>query len=49
MEDLQIEGTEYKDKRGIICSFLSPEQQSIILESIENTEAGTSISENVVA
>ncbi|MCR5700427.1 MAG: hypothetical protein K6G49_03325, partial [Candidatus Saccharibacteria bacterium] len=49
VKELQIEGSEYKDERGIICTFLSPEQQSVILESLEDTWAGTSIPENTVA
>ena len=48
-KELQIEGTEYKDERGIVCTFLSPEQQSVILESLEEAWSGTSIPENVVA
>ena len=49
IKELGIEGVEYKDKRGIICTFLSPGEQNDLRDYIEESFAGTSIPENAVA
>ena len=49
VEALGIEGKMLKDKRGIVCAFLSPGEQGELEEYIERSFSGTSIPENTIA